>query len=456
MGQAMCAGGCFSFLSRDAAQLPAAQSSTASAENPAAQAGQPSLAESSPPPKTVAESAPSTAPPLETREEEESAAAAEVCRPKTLDEGGRDFGPEDPPAQDLSEELYGEKFLQEEDHADVSFAKDKSIIKFVSEPPPAMLGFMGSDDVVKPTDGARVSCYFAWRQLPASEDDFPDPYARFEGSICPRELSFVLGNCERCDAIEVAVASMQQLETSVFRCGVAAAGDPRCWTDEGVGVLPRPPPNTPAGFGDKYAPVDLVITLLSFESEKDVRDCTPEYRVTYASGRKDAAAKYFKAERFHSALQRYKMVQEVLQYIEDMKYMPDKLKEVETLKRAAKQNEAMCYLKLGDTTEAVRTCNELLVDDPRNEKALYRRASAYLKKGDYSAADADLKRCIEVNPSNQDARKLLQQCRSEVKRTSNKEKKMYSKMLSHTISREAEIMERFQKEVEEAKALAGF
>merc|ERR1711924_24602 len=248
------------------------------------------------------------------------ASAAEVQRPKRLDEGGNDFGPEDFPAQDISEdqeELYGEKFLQEEDHSDVSLAKDKSIIKFVSEPPPAMLGLTASDEVVKPTDGARVKCYFAWRPLPANEDDFPDPYARFEGAVRPREVSFVLGNCERCDAIEAAVASMQHLETSVFRCGVRCAGDPRSWTDVNVGLLPRPPPNTPAGFGDKYAPADLIITLLDFEMEKAAKDCTPEYRVRYALGRKDAAAKYFKEERFLSALQRYKMVQEVLQYTDE-------------------------------------------------------------------------------------------------------------------------------------------
>merc|ERR1712107_595260 len=61
--------------------------------------------------------------------------------------------------------------------------------------------------------------------------------------------------------------------------------------------------------------------------------------------------------------------------------------------RAAKGNEAACYLKLGDWTGAIRACNDVLAKEPDNEKSLYRRGSAYLKTGEFVRAGRSSTSC---------------------------------------------------------------
>jgi len=343
-------------------------------------------------------------------------------------------GPAQTLGMDEEEELeLGAGF--ESDRKDLSSARDQSLVKFVLEPSP----FSQEDAGVRPTDGAKAEIFFTWRPLPAKDEDFPDPYEYMAQvsagagakSSNTQRITFNLGECERCDAIETAVASMRRLETCVLRCGTKGSADPAVWTDEAIGLLPEPLPEAPASMGGRsYAPVDLLITLLWCEGEKDnVMGMSPEERVRYASERKAAAARYFGATRYSAALERYKMVVAVLDFTGDFRD-EGLLAEARGLRSAARQNEAACLLKLGDTDGTIRACTHVLEEEPRSEKALYRRASAYLRQGRFSLAESDLKLCVATSPENREARRLLQQARAEAKRSSGREKVMYAKMLS--------------------------
>jgi len=151
-------------------------------------------------------------------------------------------------------------------------------------------------------------------------------------------------------------------------------------------------------------------------------------RLQYATGRKDAAARYFGAGRFAAAQERYRLVWAVLDFDGDMS--PEEKAERRTLRLASKQNEAMCKLKLGDTAGATAACTEALKEQPDSEKALYRRAMSYQRQGQYALAEADLRRCMEVNPGNAEARRLLATVRQEAKGARGREKKMFAKMLA--------------------------
>merc|ERR1712232_1150744 len=137
-------------------------------------------------------------------------------------------------------------------------------------------------------------------------------------------------------------------------------------------------------------------------------------RAKYASERKDAAAKYFKTERYIAALNKYKLVAEVLDYTDDIKDPTAQLA-AKALRRAAKVNEAACSVKLCDWVGTIKACDEVLKDQAGNEKALIRRATAYMKQDEYLRAETDLKRCLEINSENQEARRLLTQCKAEAK-----------------------------------------
>ncbi|NXW22145.1 TOM34 protein, partial [Circaetus pectoralis] len=72
-------------------------------------------------------------------------------------------------------------------------------------------------------------------------------------------------------------------------------------------------------------------------------------------------------------------------------------------------NRALCYLTLKQYKEAVQDCTEALRLDPKNVKALYRRAQALKELKDYRSSIADIKSLLKTEPKNTAALRLLQE-----------------------------------------------
>ncbi|NXA07936.1 TOM34 protein, partial [Sapayoa aenigma] len=72
-------------------------------------------------------------------------------------------------------------------------------------------------------------------------------------------------------------------------------------------------------------------------------------------------------------------------------------------------NRALCYLTLKQYQEAAQDCTEALKLDPKNVKALYRRAQALKELKDYKSSIADIKTLLKTEPKNTAALKLLQE-----------------------------------------------
>ncbi|NWU70846.1 TOM34 protein, partial [Pterocles burchelli] len=72
-------------------------------------------------------------------------------------------------------------------------------------------------------------------------------------------------------------------------------------------------------------------------------------------------------------------------------------------------NRALCYLALKQYKEAVQDCTEALRLDPKNVKALYRRAQALKELKDYKSSIADIKSLLKTEPKNTAALRLLQE-----------------------------------------------
>ncbi|NXD75325.1 TOM34 protein, partial [Halcyon senegalensis] len=71
-------------------------------------------------------------------------------------------------------------------------------------------------------------------------------------------------------------------------------------------------------------------------------------------------------------------------------------------------NRALCYLTLKQYKEAVQDCTEALRLDPKNVKALYRRAQALKELKDYKSSIADIKSLLKTEPKNGAALRFLQ------------------------------------------------
>ncbi|XP_062498224.1 mitochondrial import receptor subunit TOM34 [Pezoporus occidentalis] len=72
-------------------------------------------------------------------------------------------------------------------------------------------------------------------------------------------------------------------------------------------------------------------------------------------------------------------------------------------------NRALCYLTLKQYKEAVEDCTEALRLDPKNVKALYRRAQALKELKDFKSSIADIKSLLKTEPKNTAALRLLQE-----------------------------------------------
>ncbi|CAK9064690.1 unnamed protein product [Durusdinium trenchii] len=140
-------------------------------------------------------------------------------------------------------------------------------------------------------------------------------------------------------------------------------------------------------------------------------------RLEYAKGRKDAGGRYFKRGWFQAALERYSLTAEMLTHRDDIK-----------VKSACELNAAACLLKLEKWRDVEAVCNAILRTNPANEKALFRRGKALLALGEADRAEKDLKKVLEVNAGNSEAKHLLQQARKESKGT-KRERNVYAAML---------------------------
>lgn len=88
-------------------------------------------------------------------------------------------------------------------------------------------------------------------------------------------------------------------------------------------------------------------------------------------------------------------------YSQSLKYDPG---EVTTF-----TNRALCYLSVKRYRDAVRDCDQALMMDSRQVKALYRRAQANRELQDVQSCVSDLRTLLAVEPKNTAALKLLQE-----------------------------------------------
>ena len=83
--------------------------------------------------------------------------------------------------------------------------------------------------------------------------------------------------------------------------------------------------------------------------------------------------------------------------------------EVKALQVALNLNLAACQLKLGQESHASSNCSRVLVRDPGNVKALYRRGLASMRLGDLDQAEEDLREAGRREPGNTAVQKKLRE-----------------------------------------------
>ncbi|CAE8715004.1 unnamed protein product, partial [Polarella glacialis] len=78
--------------------------------------------------------------------------------------------------------------------------------------------------------------------------------------------------------------------------------------------------------------------------------------------------------------------------------------------------------------EAKTSCDSVLKDDPNNVKALYRRAQAELGLKNFEECVRDVKKILDKEPQNREARALLKDSAAGQKEEDKKSKGLFGKM----------------------------
>merc|ERR1711941_176428 len=98
------------------------------------------------------------------------------------------------------------------------------------------------------------------------------------------------------------------------------------------------------------------------------------------------------------------------------------------LKKVCELNRAACQLKIKDYVAAKTSCNNALKEDSQNVKALFRRAQAECGLKNFMDCVKDLKKVLELDPQNKEARALYKEAQAGQKEEDKKSKGLFAKM----------------------------
>lgn len=188
------------------------------------------------------------------------------------------------------------------------------------------------------------------------------------------------------------------------------------------------PPKIPGGATLKFE-----VELLGFaEKEKERWEMSPEEKQEKAKKRKADGTALFLEKRFREASSAYEDAASWA-FDDDSEgegggeEIPEDDKELYT---SCYSNAAMCYVKTGSWTDAIKAASKVLAVEgyENNLKALYRRGLAKLNLGSLKEAKADLMAAYKVDNKNKDVRKALAKLKEKHAEAKKKEKNAFGGM----------------------------
>jgi FK506-binding protein 4/5 len=234
------------------------------------------------------------------------------------------------------------------------------------------------------------------------------------GALLVEEKSLVFKVCNGrfCSALEETVLTMKKGEVCEVRCS-----SPSTCTDTELKLSPGASSTT-------------VFRVELREFEKIALHSLPDVeKIDFCEKRKEVGNMFIKEENWLRALKRYQHIINCTRYLEHWLDEGAKTKALK-VRRACHANAAACHLKLKAWREASTACDAVLKEEPENVKALFRRSQASVELKEHREAVRDLRKVLELDKDNAQARQLLAKAKQSMKSEVESEKKMFSKMVT--------------------------
>ncbi|GAM25393.1 hypothetical protein SAMD00019534_085680 [Acytostelium subglobosum LB1] len=149
-------------------------------------------------------------------------------------------------------------------------------------------------------------------------------------------------------------------------------------------------------------------------------------KILQAYSLKDKGAESFKTGDYKQAIFNYYSAKNFIMGLQDLNQ--EKTNETKALKHVLLNNIAMCLMKQQKYTNALRSLEEILLEDADNVKALYRRGKCQIVLENYSEAETDLLRAKSLAPNDKEILNELAILAQKTKSHNAKESKAYSKI----------------------------
>ncbi|RNA39635.1 peptidyl-prolyl cis-trans isomerase FKBP4 [Brachionus plicatilis] len=170
------------------------------------------------------------------------------------------------------------------------------------------------------------------------------------------------------------------------------------------------------------------VELKSFEKAKETWQLNGKEKLEQSELYKNKGTEFFKLGKYESALKKYN---KIVEFLQNEVYDLDEEKSCAAkLQLAANLNVAACHLKLKNYRQAVEACQKSLELDANSEKGLFRMAQAYFGLSEFDEAIKYFSKVVEINPDNKEANHFAALSKQKVKEAHEKEKALYSKMIS--------------------------
>jgi tetratricopeptide (TPR) repeat protein len=132
---------------------------------------------------------------------------------------------------------------------------------------------------------------------------------------------------------------------------------------------------------------------------------TDEEKLAVAERVRLLGNKQFMAEAYEQAVHKY---EKALRYLSAVVPTSANAPTIDEKKVVCFSNSAQCFLKLKQWSEAYTAANNAVNLDAKNTKALFRRGQGSAGMGNFDTAEADFRRCLEMEPGNEGVQQHLQ------------------------------------------------
>ncbi|GAB1603146.1 peptidyl-prolyl cis-trans isomerase FKBP62-like [Argonauta hians] len=187
--------------------------------------------------------------------------------------------------------------------------------------------------------------------------------------------------------------------------------------------------DTSKDSADQLEKYKFQLELHKFENLTNFWKMTDEEKLAIANHHRGKGSEIFKKGHIEFAFKRYSKALKYLICIDCDEITSEAMRsEYYKLRSTLFVNISVCQSKYENNDFVILNCTSALDIDPKNIKALYHRAQAYLNLRDLDRAFADVKAGLEVEPNNQVLLKLFKVINNKLKVHSDQMKKAMSKM----------------------------